>query len=85
MKIQLSDNPDPSPFAFKLGDKVKSMIGTMGVVIAGDCYPDLGNYIFYLVKLPNGMVFTYMQGDIQLFQEQRPPRPQPKIAHATTC
>ena len=83
MKIKLTDNPTPSPFAFKTGDKVRSRIGTMGVIIAGDRYPDLDNQIFYLVKLASGLTFSYAQSELQLLQEG-PAKGQAKTAEDST-
>ncbi len=79
MKIKLTEDPDPIRFGFKIGDKVRSKMARIeGTVIAGEYFPGFGDWIFYAIKLPDGTVFTYMQGDIELVQEQRPSEAQAK-------
>ena len=60
-----SDSPF---FKFKIGDKVWcKFLKTTGVVIGGDCYPEFGpNHIYYIIKTPSGLTYSYMEDDIEL-------------------
>ncbi len=69
MIVTLGRSDSSMHFEFKLGSMVRAKGGkTSGEVVAGHCYPDLGNnWIFYHVKSIDGKTYTYMQDDIEEF------------------